>query len=660
MNIRKNQATLSPLEKTRFVNAVLALKANGKYDDFVRMHYSWIDHMDAHMGPAFLPWHREFLLRFERALQAIDPSVTLPYWDWTSPPAGLWDATFLGGDGDPNDNWKVKTGKFAHGGGRWKLAVYPDDEPWPYLRRRFTANLLTDPVVKPGDVDTLLKVTPYDKDPWDHRSKGGFRNELEGWWPFAPSMHNLVHKRIGGSMNPMSSPNDPVFFLHHCFVDKLWADWQRKHPSQPYPPSGTVRYGHGLDDEMRPWDGEAKPPTPRKLLDHLNLGYAYDTDPPLMPWWLAGNTAGFGDLTRASIRLFPGDFTGDGRQDVLFYHVGDHNWWLGRAQGGQLQWGLADTTAGFGNLLRTGIRFFTGDFTGDGRQDVVFYNAGDHNWWLGRSEGLQLGWNRVSVTSDFGDLTRSTIRFFTGDFTGDGRDDIVFYHVSDGHWWLASYGGGQFHWSRVGDTSGFGDLTRSTIRFFRGDFTGDGREDLLFYHAGDGHWWLGSFQAGQLGWSLVSDTDGFGNLTRAGVRFFTGDFTGDGRDDVLFYNAGDGNWWLASLGGGQLGWGLAGNTAGFGDLTRSSIRIFAGNFAGDGRQDILFYHAGDHNWWLGRFQGGPLTWSRIGVTIGFGNLLRTGIRFFTGDFTGDGRDDVLFYHAGDGNWWLGRPATVAG
>ncbi len=50
----------------------------------------------SHKGPSFLPWHRAFLLHFERQLQAIDPSVSLPYWDWTSDVSQVLAGDFLG------------------------------------------------------------------------------------------------------------------------------------------------------------------------------------------------------------------------------------------------------------------------------------------------------------------------------------------------------------------------------------------------------------------------------------------------------------------------------------------------------------------------------------------------------------------------------------
>ena len=111
MGCRKNQATLSPGEKAAFVNAVIALKAApslaglaSRYDDFVQEH---VDSMTggnawAHRRPAFLPWHREYLRRYELALQEHDPGVTLPYWDWTvdnSAASSIWNADFMGGDG---------------------------------------------------------------------------------------------------------------------------------------------------------------------------------------------------------------------------------------------------------------------------------------------------------------------------------------------------------------------------------------------------------------------------------------------------------------------------------------------------------------------------------------------------------------------------------
>jgi len=92
-------------------------------------------------------------------------------------------------------------------------------------------------------------------------------------------MHNRVHVWVGGSMNPGSSPNDPVFFLHHCFVDKLWADWQKLHPGAGYLPISGAAAGHNLNDSMQPWASLGEIVKPSGMLDHHALGYAYDTEP---------------------------------------------------------------------------------------------------------------------------------------------------------------------------------------------------------------------------------------------------------------------------------------------------------------------------------------------------------------------------------------------
>ncbi|SOD42556.1 tyrosinase family protein [Nitrosovibrio sp. Nv4] len=284
MGIRKNQSSLTPSEKSAFVAAVKALKASGDYDIFVAQHRAAFlasPNDPAHGGPAFLPWHREYLARFERALQEIDPSVSIPYWDWTvdrTATASIWNADFMGGNGTGGSQ-RVTTGPFAFSTGEWNLTVLDPGDTTPFLTRAFGAmgSLPTQ-----SAVDAAKNVVPYDSSPWNSGSSmnTSFRNRLEG------VIHNPGHMWVGGSMMAMSSPNDPVFWLHHCNIDRLWAEWQRENPSQDYrPASGTpnVVAGHGLDDPMPPWDEEATPPTPRSVLDHHALDYTYDNEEPETP-----------------------------------------------------------------------------------------------------------------------------------------------------------------------------------------------------------------------------------------------------------------------------------------------------------------------------------------------------------------------------------------
>lgn len=365
---------------------------------------------------------------------------------------------------------------------------------------------------------------------------------------------------------------------------------------------------------------------------------------------------GFGNLADGR-PFWVGNFAGDGKTDVLFYFPADRNWWLGRFDAaGRLNWNFAGNTTGFGQVW-DGRPFWVGDFAGDGKSDILFYFPADRNWWLGRfnSDGV-LNWSLAGNTAGFGQVWDGR-PFWVGDFAGDGRTDVLFYFPGDRNWWLGRFdGANRLNWNPAGNTLGFGQVWDGRP-FWIGDFVAGGKTDILFYFPGDRNWWLGRFDAaGALNWTLAGNTTGFGQVWD-GRPFWVGDFSGDGRSDILFYHPGDRNWWLGRFdSAGQLTWNLAGNTAGFGQVA-DGRPFWIGHFAGDGRDDVLFYFPGDRNWWLGRINAAnALNWNLAGNTTGFGQV-GDGRPFWIGDFAGDGKKDILFYFPGDGNWWLGRFAA---
>lgn len=314
MGTRRDLTTLSVDEKKEFVEVLIELKKSGVYDRYVEEHDNAMANTttvsgeiphpsvrnSAHRGPAFFPWHREFLRRFELDLQRINPHVSLPYWDWTVDAeledpsmAEIWSDDFMGGGGDPNDDDRVQSGPFAYGNGNWPLRV---DLNGPALQRhfgRFTPKLPTSAHVQNGLREIYYDTPPYDRSPVTR----GFRNYIEGWVTSdadarfenpGTQLHNKVHVWVGGSMLPGTSPNDPVFFLHHCFVDRIWADWQKRMKDPDlgapelaphyFPLSGGPE-GHNLYDPMYPWSGVA---TPASVLDNDAIGVTY-VDKPAAP-----------------------------------------------------------------------------------------------------------------------------------------------------------------------------------------------------------------------------------------------------------------------------------------------------------------------------------------------------------------------------------------
>jgi tyrosinase len=117
------------------------------------------------------------------------------------------------------------------------------------LRRRLGNGVATLPTTQ--QVNAVLNLGEFDEDPWDSTSDG-FRNQVEGWEPNPPGLHNRVHVWVGGDMGPATSPNDPVFYLNHCNVDRLWEAWLTRNGRTyvPGPDESADLRGHRLDDAL--------------------------------------------------------------------------------------------------------------------------------------------------------------------------------------------------------------------------------------------------------------------------------------------------------------------------------------------------------------------------------------------------------------------------
>jgi hypothetical protein len=316
MNIRQNIYTLTDEQLQDFKDALNAAKADGSYDVFIERHHHsmmtptpWQSEVSdpnvrnvAHRGPAFLPWHRYFCRELELVLQAKKSNVTLPYWDWAADAANplaaaLWNTDpahpiYVGGDGT-GPGGTVTTGPFAD----WTALIEDASgalvpRPGGIIRELgsnpdFGGGIGVPPFPTTEQVDDAVQnMTVYDTSPWRTRSTGSFRNRVEGWLRTptgenGSQLHNRVHIWVGGDMGPGTSPNDPVFFLHHCNVDRLWALWQYEHAASVYEPASAGPTGHNLNDVMQHLTTAGT--TPAACLDYRRtMNFIYDTDPPLV------------------------------------------------------------------------------------------------------------------------------------------------------------------------------------------------------------------------------------------------------------------------------------------------------------------------------------------------------------------------------------------
>jgi hypothetical protein len=284
MGIRKNAKLLTPAERESFSRACVLLKADivnpgapaaqrySKWDQYVAIHQeiqnafapgsSFVNFGHGGAGAfSFLSWHRYFLFRFELDLQSKVAGVMLPYWDWTDP-APIMTDDFLGPNGTVSS--EVRSGYFAADAPGTGTNPTPKPLWWPAsltgwrLHSAFGSS--SGPLRRAIDAVSGLPTATDLNQALGKGTYAAFQNALEAGAGLSSGhqMHNELHGWVGGVPGQMSypavSPFDPIFYLHHCNIDRLWAMWQADGHASDYPSSGGNPQHH-RNDIMYPWIG---------------------------------------------------------------------------------------------------------------------------------------------------------------------------------------------------------------------------------------------------------------------------------------------------------------------------------------------------------------------------------------------------------------------
>ncbi len=241
--------------------------------------FSWVNLANIH-GPTqfsykfcphgnwyFLPWHRAYTLMYERIVRYLtkNDDFAMPYWDWTANPT-MPEVFLEPNTPDGNTNWL-----FVSDPGF--MRTWPPSEPMP------------PDVVGPSVLQEILAATTFEEfgtsrpagqdsldQSWIVCQNCGIQGVLEG------NPHNNVHNNIGGLMPWAFSPRDPIFFMHHANIDRIWAVWNGLGgPNSPDPLWKDMT----IENNFYNVDGSFYSPKVSDLFVPETLGYTYGLPGPM-------------------------------------------------------------------------------------------------------------------------------------------------------------------------------------------------------------------------------------------------------------------------------------------------------------------------------------------------------------------------------------------
>lgn len=311
----------------------------------------------------------------------------------------------------------------------------------------------------------------------------------------------------------------------------------------------------------------------------------------------------------------------DDNQDTVYYWLMDGNTILSTVT-------LPDTGGAVKN-----------DFDGDGNSDLLWRNSSSGSVYMWFLDGSTLKTNPAYV---FNISETSWIIKDTGDFNGDKKADLLYYNTGTGrtHIYLMD---GVTQLSGDGSPGTQNPSSNYTIQA-TGDFDGDGNDDILWRNSVTGAvyiWFLdgSALKSGPAMAFKVPDT--------TWIIKGTGDFNGDSKADILYYNTVTGRTHIYLMDGTTM---LSGDGSPGAVSPSTNYEIVAtGDFDGDGKDDLLWRNSSSgtlYIWFLdGSSQASPPAYVLTEPNT-------TWVVNDAADCNGDGKADIIYYNTSTGRTWV--------
>ena len=190
----------------------------------------------------FLPWHRMYVMAFEAIVRSVadEPSFTLPYWNYLDPAQHAIPAQFR-----------------RQGDATWGALYSPNRNGAVNAGSAIASSTVLSA--------SVLSEATYSSSGFDD----GFCASLDN------GLHGAVHVGVGNGINGMGAipwaANDPIFWLHHCNIDRMWASWNAAGGANPTDPQFTSKPFVFADT-----NGQQTSKVVSTVLDLASAGYAYD------------------------------------------------------------------------------------------------------------------------------------------------------------------------------------------------------------------------------------------------------------------------------------------------------------------------------------------------------------------------------------------------